>query len=105
MRRRIVELEKAVRELGGRECPLCQGWPWAVVYEEWEPDPDGPGYRRTGRRRVKDPDRVTDDLRCPRCGTPARKTILEVTRDWGWDDPAGGGTVGGESDGGEPINS
>lgn len=43
---------------------------------ELDADPEGPGFRETGVRVVLNSDRVTDDLRCSRCGAEAQVTLL-----------------------------
>ena len=54
-----------------------------MVHEEWNADPHGPGYQRTGRRYVEDgyvrlPADGDDECRCAHCGTPA--VVLSIMR-------------------------
>ena len=81
MRQRLAKLERTAMALGARPCPHCRGAPVAVVHEEYENDPHGPGYRRTGRRFVEDeyvrlPEGEDDECRCRHCGASA--TVLFI---------------------------
>ena len=82
-KQRLARLERAVKDFYGRPCTLCWGEPVAAVRVEWEEDPDGPGLRETGVRAVVEGhrERVTDDLRCRRCGAEARVVWLEELKD------------------------
>ncbi len=67
-------LEKVAYELGGSGvCQLCYGHPAAAIHVMYEPDPHGPGLRKTGECYLLEgyESRITDDLRCPQCGAPA----------------------------------
>ncbi len=80
-KQRLARLERAVKDFCGRPCTLCWGLPMAVVREEGEDDPDGPGLRRASRSLLEsDRHRVTDDLRCRRCGAKARVVVLETVK-------------------------
>src|SRR5688500_18125474 len=70
LNKRLAQLEKAVRDTGGARCTLCHGYPVAMIFVTHEPDPNGPGFRKTGQRFLAegDHDRITDDLRCRACG-------------------------------------
>ena len=75
MRQRLAKLERTAMALGARPCPHCRGAPVAVVHEEYENDPHGPGYRRTGRRFVEEeyvrlPEGEDDECRCRHCARP-----------------------------------
>jgi hypothetical protein len=83
LRQRLAKLERAALAFGARPCPHCRGAPAAVVHEEYENDPHGPGYRRTGRRFVEDdyvrlPQGPGNECRCRYCGTPG-----PCCRSWG----------------------
>ena len=69
---RLTRLEKAIHAIYGR-CHLCYGCPVAAVHVMYEPDPHGPGLRKTGEcyLAADDEDRITDDLRCRQCGAEA----------------------------------
>src|SRR4051812_19995235 len=70
---RLSRLERGARELGAGRCPLCDGHPMAVLYDMHEPDPNGPGYRRTGECYLVTDygSNLTDDLHCTACGAEA----------------------------------
>jgi hypothetical protein len=71
---RLDRLEKAIDVLGGGgTCRLCYGHPVAAIHVMHEPDPHGPGFRKTGEcyLAMDDGDRITDDLRCRECGAEA----------------------------------
>jgi hypothetical protein len=75
---RLNRLEKAFRASGGGVCRLCYGTPIAAILIEYEDSPDRPGFHPTGRRYLDttSEDRVTDELRCRRCGAQAKQTHL-----------------------------
>lgn len=84
LKNRLARLAKAARDLGGGVCRLCYGHPVAGIQIMWEDDPDGPGLRKTGECYLLDhEDRITDDLRCARCGTPAAQVHLMCLVDIG----------------------
>lgn len=70
---RLRRLEKVVGELGAGVCRTCHGRPFAAIRIMHEPDPDGPGFRKTGECFLVEgeEDRVADDLRCRACGAEA----------------------------------
>ena len=71
---RLDRLEKAIDVLGnGGSCRLCYGHPVAAIHVMHEPDPNGPGFRKTGDCYLAkgDEDRITDDLTCRQCSTTA----------------------------------
>lgn len=91
---RLTRLENMSRQHGRRPCSTCKGEPWATVYrvEDW----------RSGERTAPEwylseacSDRITDDLRCPRCRqqVPERHlTVLHLLKGAGWplpNDPPG----------------
>lgn len=79
IKNRLTRLENAAEKLGAGLCPLCHGTPMALVMIMTELDPGGPGFRDTGDAfLLDDPDsrRLTDDLRCCRCGTAAEQIHL-----------------------------
>ena len=46
---RLDRLEKAIHVLSvGGTCRLCYGHPIAAIQVVYEPDPHGPGFRKTG---------------------------------------------------------
>jgi len=51
------------------------------VRVELDDDSDCPGFRETGVRKVRDSARITDDLRCRRCGAEAQVTLLMELKD------------------------
>jgi hypothetical protein len=83
---RLTRLENIARQQGRKPCPLCKGEPWARVYrvEDW----------RSGERIAPEwylPDdcaeRLTDDLRCRRCGTRVldhHLLVLFLLKGAGW---------------------
>lgn len=74
---RLNQLEKAMHNVGGGKCPLCFGYPVAVLDIMHERDPNGPGFRKTGERfLIDETDRITDDLRCRCCGARAQEVHL-----------------------------
>jgi hypothetical protein len=75
---RLARVEEAVRRNGRAQCSVCLGHPTAVVYERWTADTKGPGLISTGERRLcRDcRDRITDDYRCPYCGTEALLIVV-----------------------------
>ena len=79
---RLDRLEKAIDVLGGGgTCRLCYGHPVAAIHVMHEPDPHGPGFRKTGECyiAIDDADRIDDDLRCRRCGAEAVQLHLMDT--------------------------
>jgi hypothetical protein len=66
-------------------CRLCYGSPVAAIRVVYEPDPNGPGYRKTGEYYLMDDDdnRVTDELRCRECGMEAIQIHLMSSADIG----------------------
>ena len=81
-KQRLARLEKEVRLFGSRPCALCWGLPVVTVEVELERDPEGPGFRRTGVQTVNEwhTARITDDLRCRRCGAQAAVTLLMLIK-------------------------
>jgi hypothetical protein len=76
---RLNRLEGEFRKLTGGVCRLCHGHPFVTLYVMHEPSPNGPGVRPTGERffvHDDDDERISDDLCCRRCGTPAQQTHL-----------------------------
>src|SRR5690242_7648336 len=74
LRHRLGRLERTANRLGaGGPCRLCWGTPVALMTRVLERDPHGPGFRVVGERLLDNVDhgRLTDDLRCRRCGAPA----------------------------------
>jgi hypothetical protein len=78
LKHRLARLEEAVGALGGGLCSLCSGYPFARVQVIHEHNPDGPGYRKTGGLFLAEGDetRVTDDLRCRKCGADAARVLM-----------------------------
>jgi hypothetical protein len=94
MKNRLARLEKVARLQSVSSCRLCKGEPWATLYrvEDWS----------SGERSAPEwflaeeyADRLTDELRCRRCGmgVPERRLlILFLIKGAGWplrDDPPG----------------
>jgi hypothetical protein len=79
-------LEKAAKAVTDRPCKLCYGKRHAAVIQEWEIDPDGPGFRRTGRcwMTADEARRVTPDLRCAGCGVAAGDRVVVLQMNTGW---------------------
>ena len=79
---RLNRLERTLRRLGDPVCPLCHEHPVAAVRIIHERDLDGPGFRNTGECFLLDDERrITDDLRCSRCGAPATVIhLMEIAR-------------------------
>ena len=79
MKHRLAKLETAARHHAGRPCPLCRDEPWARVYrvEDWDA---GSGQRSAPEWYLSDydTDRLTDDLRCQRCGKRVAERGLSV---------------------------
>jgi hypothetical protein len=75
---RLQRLRHAVNRCGGGRCGLCYGHPMAVVHLWYEPAPDGSGPRSTGQYYLDEEleNRLTEDLRCQRCGTRAVKQVI-----------------------------
>ena len=74
---RLGRIERNICRLGGGVCPLCWGEPHATIRVMHERDPNGLGFRKTGDCFLIDDDnRITDDLRCRRCGTRALQCHL-----------------------------
>ena len=76
---RLDRLERALRTLDGAgTCRLCYGHPVAAIRVMYEPDPHGPGFRKTGEccLAMDDANRITDDLRCRECGAEAVQVHL-----------------------------
>ena len=73
LNQRLRGLEKALLALSGGRCGLCYDSPVAVLTVLHEGDPNGPGLRRTGVAYLDDwgAKRLTDDLRCLKCGKDA----------------------------------
>ena len=78
MKLRLRHREKQLSAMTGGPCTLCYGMPSAVLVQEMEEDPDGPGLRPVGELRLDEQsvDRVTRDLRCCRCGKAVTSTTL-----------------------------
>ena len=69
---KLGQLEKAAAKRGFATCRLCYGHPLASILVMHDRDPDGPGFRKTGDYYLLEgEDRLSDDLRCRRCGTEA----------------------------------
>ena len=81
---RLDRLEKAAKKHRVGVCKLCYGHPIAAIQVMHEPDPNGPGFRKTGEGYLleHDSDRIGDDLCCRRCGAPATQIHL-ITGDHG----------------------
>ena len=90
----LTRLENIARQHVLRPCSLCDGEPWATLYrvEDWRS-----GVRTAAEWYLSEEsgDRITDDLRCRRCGTqvPERHvTVLHLLKGAGWplsNDPPG----------------
>ena len=96
MRQRLANLEKAAREQGRRSCRLCNGEPWATVYEVYDSSWGDSGGRGTPRYYLSDEktDRITDELCCRQCGAPVAERdllILMFIDGIGWPPPNGSG--------------
>ena len=59
-------------------CRLCYGTPVAAIRVQHGADPHGPGSRKTGEYYLLADcsERVTDELRCVRCGKRAAQIHL-----------------------------
>ena len=80
-KQRLAKLERALKDFCARPCTFCWGDPFAALREEWEDDPDGPGFRRGSRTLLEeDLRRITDDLRCRRCGAKAKVFLLQTIK-------------------------
>ena len=92
MRQRLTMLEKAMEQQAGHHCPLCKGEPWAevfVVYGSKDRAFAIPPERYLAEDCI---DRVTDDLRCRRCGTRVAKNrmvVLVLNKGTNWPLPSG----------------
>jgi hypothetical protein len=74
----LGRLERAAAKLAGGACPVCRGDPFVVVRRTIQADPEGSELRVVDERLEDEADRarLTDDLRCRRCGAPAEVTTL-----------------------------